>query len=208
MQYIWGIPGLIALILFLIKGWRQKPDWNWELSFWCLTLFCYLFLFLIKPEKVEYLIPVIPFMVLLIGRFLGKYHLYWLAFLVIINNLVSFGIFEPGKQKFQWIDRGIAWQKLNAYNNYFADAKYLINYPYPPDSTVVAGWRLPGIEYIIDTPSFKSRKKYLEDNRIVFSYERKGFFNNNSYYVFGSFNEKQNDPIDHKRIIYPHSFQK
>jgi hypothetical protein len=147
-------------------------------------------------------------MVLLIGRFLGKYHLYWLAFLVIINNLVSFGIFEPEKQKFQWIDRGIAWQKLNAYNNYFADAKYLINYPYPPDSTVVAGWRLPGIEYLMESPSFKSRKKYLKDNRIYFSYEREGFFKNNSYYVFGSFKEKQNDPVDHYRIIFPFSIQK
>jgi len=208
LQYLFGVPGSFALIFFLIKWWRQKLDWNWELSFWSFTLFCYLCLFLIKPEKVEYLAPMMPFLLLLIGRIMGKKCLYWLTFLVIINNIVSFGIIKSEEQELRWIDRGIAWQKLNAYKNYSIDARFLINYPYPPDSTIVAGWHLPGIEYIMDTPSFYSRKKYLKDNRIKFFYEQENFFKNNVYYVFGSFKEKQNSPVDYNRIIYPPSSQK
>ncbi|MBI5602431.1 MAG: hypothetical protein HY879_03675 [Deltaproteobacteria bacterium] len=196
MQWIFGLPGWIFFLFWVFKKRKGFMQWNWEFYLWGFIIAAYLVLFLVKPEKVEYLIPMFPFAVLWIARWLNGKHLTILTCLVIGNNLISFLVFQPGPQglKMEWVDKGTAFQKYAAYKQYIGDNRFLVRYPYLPNSVVVVGWYEPGIEYFLELPANQTRKNELLKNRIQFSHNSGCAWRKNTYLVEGPSREKEGDP--------------
>jgi len=208
MQMIFGLPGSICLIVFIVIKRKGLIQWNWELSLWGLIIAAYLILFLVKPEKVEYLMPMFPFAVLWIARWLNRKNITIFTSLVIFNNILSFLVFQPEPEglKMNWIAKGITYQKYVSYQNYLQDTRFLIQYPYLPDSVVVVAWREAGVGYLLELPFYQARKDELLKNRIVFSHNSGKQWRKNTYLVQGSHREKRGDPsLGNVVIVYPPS---
>lgn len=208
IQWIFGLPGWLCLLILVVRKRKELIQWNWESSLWGTVIGANLVLFLIKPEKVEYLIPMLPFMVLWIARWLNGKELTIFLALVILNNFISFLIVHPTGQglKVSWVEKGITLQEYRSYQNYIMDTHFLLNYPYLPDTVVVVGWRLPIIKYFLELPPNKSLKEGLSKNRIIFSYVSGNTGRKNTYLVQGSNREERGDPfLGNVVIIYPPS---
>jgi hypothetical protein len=203
IQWIFGLPGSLCLLILMIRKRKKLIQWNWEFSLWGTVMGAYLILFLIKPEKVEYLIPMLPFMVLWIARWLEGKGLIIFITLVLLNNIVSFLIVRPTAQglKVSSMDKGITHRGYQSYKNSILDAHFLLNYPYMPDTVVVAGWRLPIIKYFLELPSNKILKDELSKERITFSYISDNTFRKNIYLVQGSNQEEGRNPSLGKVIV-------
>lgn len=208
MQEILGLPGTIGLLVLMVGKKKGFVKWNWELSLWSTIIIAYSALFLVKPEKVEYLIPMLPFLGLWIARWFNGKYMPILASLVVFNNILSFLVIQPTPEGFQmnWTAKGITWQKYIFSQNYIQDTKYLIQYPFQPNSMVIAGWRLPGIQYQLELPTYQIRKGELLSSQIIFSYGSGNVQRQNTYLVQGSSREKKIDPSQSNvLIIYPPS---
>lgn len=203
LQEILGLPGTIGLLVLMVGKRKGFVKWNWELSLWSTIIIAYSALFLIKPEKVEYLIPMLPFLCLWIARWFNGISVPILASLVVFNNILSFLVVQPTPHGFQmnWTAKGITWQKYISCQNYIQDAKYLIQYPFQPNSLVIAGWRLPGIQYQLELPIHQIRKRELLSNQVIFSYGSDKLQRKKTYLVHGSSREKRINPSQSNVVI-------
>ncbi len=196
MQWIFGLPGWLFFLFWAVKKRKGFSQWNWEYYLWGSISASYLVLFLIKPEKVEYLIPMFPFGVLWIARWFKGKALTILICLVLGNNIVSFLMVQPHPKglKMEWVTKGTAFQKVASYHNYIGDNRFLIQYPYQPDSIVVVGWYEPGVEYLLELPANQTRKNELFKNSINFSHGSGSARRNKTYLAEGPSREKAGDP--------------
>ncbi|MFH0786571.1 MAG: hypothetical protein V2B13_03045 [Pseudomonadota bacterium] len=203
LQEFLGLPGTIMLLMLLVSKRKEYRRWNWELSLWSTIIIAYLTLFLIKTEKVAYLIPMLPFMSLWIARWLGGKSVTILTSLVVFNNILSFLVIQPSTTglEMKWASKGMAWQKYNAYRSYLQDADYFIHYRFQPDSRVIAGWHFPGIAYQLECPTYKTIQADFLANKVTFSYGLEKEKRKNIYLVQGTRRLKRSDPIWDKVII-------
>lgn len=192
LQEVFGLPGTLFLVGMIVWHWKKFPDFNWESSFLILVACLYGLLFLYRPEKPAYLIPVLPFLLLWISRWLTGSLSYMLTGLIILNNIISIGVIDPTPEglSFNKIDKGISWKLYQRYQRYSRDADYLIRFPYLPDSEVQMGYRHPGVVFFLELPTYQKRKGELINNRIIFPEHLGVEKKNNTYWVFGSLSYK------------------
>ena len=210
MQEIFGFPGWVFLILLVIIKRKGLIRWNWERSLWGMIIAFYLALFLVKPEKVEYLIPMFPFLCLWLAQWLtGTFRYLWIG-LIILNNILSFGVVEltPKGISINKMDKGVSWKTYQRYQKYRQDADYLIYFPYPPDTKVKMGYRHPGVLFLLELPAYQKRKIELQNNQIIFPENFDAEKKRNTYWVFGSLGYKEERQfLSSKKhvILYPPS---
>ena len=210
LQEIFGLPGtLFLLVCFLIRR-KDFPPWNWE-SFMLAMMICLsLVLFVYRPEKAAYWIPVLPFLGIWMSRWLKGVSLYLLTVLIILNNIISFLVVQPSTEgfKIKWLNKGITCEKYHSYEQYSRDADFLIRFPYPPDTEVGTGWRYPGILYLLNLPAYKGRSQQLLNDGIVFPGNLGKEKKKNTYWVFGSGSYRTERKLllsEKYQIIYPPS---
>lgn len=210
IQEVIGLSGTLFLIGMIIGRWKKFPPRTWELSFLIMTLIFYAFLFLYRPEKPAYLIPVFPFLVLWICRWLEGKWSYLLTGLIIFNNIVSFVVVQntPQRLTLSWMSKGNTWESFQRSEQYMTDADFLIRFPYPSDTEVETGWRQPAVLYLLKLPAYQERKKELDKNDIIFSKDLGKEKKRHTYWVFGSMpynKERQFLLTRGYQIIYPPS---
>ncbi|MCI0715530.1 MAG: hypothetical protein L0Y77_04310, partial [Chlorobi bacterium] len=76
----WGLIGFSAIVIVCIielagrinlrKSAQKKPDWYFDISLWIAIIF-YIIIFMMMPHKPSYLVPLIPMLLILLGRFLS-----------------------------------------------------------------------------------------------------------------------------------------
>ncbi|MBI5605852.1 MAG: hypothetical protein HY879_21165 [Deltaproteobacteria bacterium] len=212
MQQVFGLPGTLFLATMIVWQWKKIPSWNWEWSFLAMTAGIFGLLFLYRPEKPAYLIPVFPFFVLFISRWLKGNLSYILTGLIILNNIISFMVVQntPQGLTLSWMSKGITWESFQRSEQYVKDADFLIRFPYPQETKVETGWRHPVVLYLLKLPAYQERKKELAKNGIVFP-ENLGKENKrHTYWVFGAMpynKERQFLSTRGYQIIYPPSTQ-
>lgn len=188
LQEIFGLPGLLFLLFcFLLKR-KALPPWNWESLLLIITTVLFLVLFIYRPEKPSYWIPVLPFLGIWISRWLKGVSLFVLTGLIILNNMISFMVIQPSPDglTLKWLDKGITWEKTNRHQEYKQDADFLIHYSYPPDSDVAIGWYAAGVEYLLSLPRYEKRKMELNRDHIIFWGSISKNKKKNTFWVSGS----------------------
>jgi hypothetical protein len=207
LQEVFGLPGTLFLIGIAAWHWKKFPPRNWEFWFLILTVLLFLSLFLYRPEKPAYLIPLFPFLFLWISRWLKGIFCYLLTGLIILNNIISFGVVEPTPEglSLNKIDKGISWKTYQRYQKYRQDVDYLIQFPYLPDTEVELGYRNPGVLFFLELPAYQKRKAELRNNQIAFPDHLGREKKKNTYWVFGSLSYKQERQFlssKNYRVIY------
>jgi hypothetical protein len=212
LQEIFGLPGTLFLLVWFLKKRKDFPSCNWESFMLAMMIFLSLVLFVYRPEKAAYWIPVLPFLGIWIARWLKGASLYVLTGLIILNNIISFSVVQPSPEglTIKWWNKGITCEKYHSYEQYSRDADSLIHFPYPPDTEVGTGWRYPGVLYLLNLPAYKGRLNQLVHDGIVFPEILGKEKKKNTYWVFGSLSHKiEGQFVSSKKyiILYPPSLE-
>jgi hypothetical protein len=99
----WGIIGFVGIVLILIvalglramgklKTEKIRKDSAWHYSAWIAGLVVYLLAFALMPHEAAYLIPAVPFVILLLEPLVGK-RLFAVACLVLIISPFALGLY-------------------------------------------------------------------------------------------------------------------
>jgi len=88
---LFGIAAIVLLILFLILNFRNKPPMQYRrLLFFCwITLMIFLLLYFVFPYKVAYLIPAVPWGLIVLNEKLEKKFTIIVCILLLLNNFIS-----------------------------------------------------------------------------------------------------------------------
>ncbi|HEY9206860.1 MAG TPA: hypothetical protein VIO58_13180 [Candidatus Methanoperedens sp.] len=111
------ITGFLAFVLILVLMLLYKKSFpvtkNQHLLNFCwMVLILYGILYFIFPYKVAYLIPVIPWGLIILNEKLHKIHLVIICILLILNNIISIGIVVDDPYKLG-IDSGTTIKNFN-----------------------------------------------------------------------------------------------
>ncbi len=111
------LTGLLAFVLiFVLILLSRKSFSNTNnkhlLNFCWFVLILYGILYLIFPYKVAYLIPIIPWGLIILNEKLHRIHLVIICILLILNNIISIGIVVNNSYKLD-IDSGTTIQNFN-----------------------------------------------------------------------------------------------
>jgi hypothetical protein len=147
------LPIIIFLMGMLISAKKlivQVLNGNEEIIFLILAIVPTLILYLKAPYEAEYLIPVIPFGLILVGKLYSSRLFSLLCILLLLNSVVSVcfvSIDDNGKPEFKIIDEGAIRKNIDErihimqYSEQIRSSK--INH-----SVVVAYYYLPSIRYL------------------------------------------------------------
>jgi len=179
--YIYSGFGLLPIIIFLMgllisakKLIMQILNGNEEIIFLLLTIVPTLILYLKAPYATEYLIPVLPFGLILVGKLYSSRLFSLLCILLLLNSVVNVGfisIDDNGKPEFKIIDEGDIKKDIDErihrmqYSEQIRSSK--INH-----SVVVAYYYLPNIQYLnLNSGKNYTKKGYLDiDNDVEYIY--------------------------------------
>jgi len=126
MLNVWGWPGTIGIcggiasvLFYLVKDKRRlirnrRRSETYENIIWVMIVFIYLFMFIFLPAESGYLIPAIPFLIILSQRILNRIFFPAVCFLVILSsfiplhnvNLFDASIFYNHKKRIARMDFG------------------------------------------------------------------------------------------------------
>jgi hypothetical protein len=177
--YIYSGFGLLPIIIFLIgllisakKLIIQVLNGNEEIIFLLLTIVPTLILYLKAPYAAEYLIPVLPFGLILVGKLYNSKLFSLLCILLLLSSVVnvcSISIDDNGKPEFKIIDEGAIKKNIDErihrmqYSEQIRSSK--INH-----SIVVAYYYLPFIQYLnLNSGKNYTKKGYLDiDNDVEY----------------------------------------
>ena len=179
--YIYSGFGLLPIIIFLMgllisakKLIMQVLNGNEEIIFLLLTIVPTLILYLKAPYATEYLIPVLPFGLILVGKLYSSRLFSLLCILLLLTSVVNVGfisIDDNGKPEFKIIDEGDIKKDIDErihrmqYSEQIRSSK--INH-----SVVVAYYYLPNIQYLnLNSGKNYTKKGYLDiDNDVEYLY--------------------------------------
>lgn len=124
--YLWGLLGTITLLISLLHVWKARadmfgPKWRNISIASLIVVLSYELFFLKYPFKIEYMLPMIPFVIMLMGIALRNHRRLCVAIVLAVAsyNVVSINIARPD-QRWQargasyglWVERGLLLQYL------------------------------------------------------------------------------------------------
>ncbi len=164
---IWGISGLTVIVLFLVVRLmqKQKVDVGQALSMnkgvvagSLLAIGLHIILFLRFPYESGYLIPVVPFVILLTGNISPKKHFVIVCIMLIVSPFLC--SLEMGGMHFA--GPLIRDHERRAEKHEFIRNAIVYGKELPEESVIVSGPNLPQIQtYLSDHPSEVKKYVYL-----------------------------------------------
>lgn len=112
VKELFGLAALIFLIFTILLTFKTKPvNENKDLLFFCwITIIIFALLYFIFPYKVAYLIPVIPWSLIVINENLKKNFTVILCVLLLLNGIVSIKVLNEENSPEVKFDSGIVLQ--------------------------------------------------------------------------------------------------
>ncbi|MFZ3060224.1 MAG: hypothetical protein WA102_10885 [Candidatus Methanoperedens sp.] len=106
---LFGLAALIFLIFTIILTFKSKPvNENKDLLFFCwITIIIFVLLYFIFPYKVAYLIPVIPWTLIVINENLKKNFTVIVCVLLLLNGIVSIKVINEENSPMLKLDTGL-----------------------------------------------------------------------------------------------------
>jgi hypothetical protein len=155
---IFGLPGflvfVILLLICIVQIFKSKQAFKiMDLNLFLIVLF-YVILFIFKPEKNDYLIPAIPFLLILVDKLVPKKIFVIFLVLIISNSMVSFFTLDIAKYRnekkisFHIIDKGLILKDIDFRNEYLAAASRLTQTKFPQNSIIIVGWYSSILKYL------------------------------------------------------------
>jgi hypothetical protein len=168
-----GLPSLMLLAILIVIAIKTLPrviatrDRN-DL-FILLSVITPLAIFSLVPYHIEYLIPSIPFGLLLIRRAGKRYLFILLCCTMLLHSFVNIGSIQhigDGRFRVRAIDSGAVHKNIVARKTQLAYAHKLANIDLPEHSVVIIGTWLPILAYLDkEVSSFPGIKKMFDSNR-------------------------------------------
>ena len=167
-----GLPSIIILaILFAtsLKNFRMmimKPELNDR--FILVSVITLLASFVVTPYHFEYLIPMVPFGLVLISRIGKRTLLVLFCFLTIIHSILAFGSIrhsESGRIRMRAADYGAVYNNMIARRTQLSFAKGITKTQVERGSVILVGHWLPVIAYVgEDISSIPDTKRMFDSN--------------------------------------------
>ena len=162
-----------ALIVLIITSLRQVPsviaEKNRHIIFTLFATLAGLVAFLAMPYHIEYLIPIIPFVLVFIFRIGKKWLLIPLTLLTISHafvNIVSIQHIGHGQVRTNLIETGTVVRNITERKHQLAFVQDLMQTRIPDHSVVIIGTWLPVLAYLDeDVSSVMDTKKMYDTNR-------------------------------------------
>ncbi len=167
--------GLIIFILSINKLIKEIRARERYIIFLSMTILAFFLLFFIAPYNPEYLIPVIPFGIVLINKICKKQYVVILSILLLLNSFISFFVVERDNNKnliLHPINKGIIIRNIEERIEQIKFCKNLINANIN-HSVVIVGWYLPVLSYLDENVSYTRNQKMIGDQNNV----KKGIWN-------------------------------
>ncbi len=163
LAIIFGLTLFIASFKNLYRTVIQKDK---ETVFLLLGVISVIILFLIAPYQIEYLIPAIPFGLLLFNKLFKKEFIVLFCFLLLLYAFVSIGSFHHlGKRKIiaRLIGDGAIAENIKEKKEQFKFVNYLMTTEVKDHSVVIISSWLPVLSYLDENVSFKQGIKMIGD---------------------------------------------
>lgn len=195
--------GLIILLLSLKVLFKEVTVKNKDIVFLLSTILLICILFIKAPYEVEYLIPMIPFGLLLLNRVCRREFVVILCILLLSNSFVSFSIVERnerGNLTVRTVDVGIIKKKIEERTEQMEYTQRLMNANIN-HSVVIIGSYLPILSYLDENVSFRKDYKMMGDA----NYKEKNVWNFKKdvcYRYLISIDELQNFKCKGYKIYY------
>ena len=167
--------GLLILLLSLKVLFKEITAKNKDIVFLLSTTLIICILFIKAPYEVEYLIPMIPFGLLLLNRVCRREFVVILCILLLLNSFVSFSIVERndrGDLTVGTVNVGIIKKKIEERTEQMDYTQRLVNANIN-HSVVIIGWYFPILSYLYKNVPFYKDRKMVGDAY----YEKKGIWN-------------------------------
>lgn len=172
LSVIFGLIIFILSINLLIKKIKNREK---ETIFLLIVILLFFIMFLKFPYNPEYLIPTIPFILIIINKICKKQHVIILSIFLLLNSFISFFVVEKDNNKnlmIHLIDKGIIIKNIEERIEQIKFCKYLINTNIN-HSVVIVGWYLPVLSYLDENVSCIRSHKMIGDQNDV----KKGIWN-------------------------------
>ncbi len=167
-----GLPSIIVLLILFatsLKNFRVmilKPEENDR--FILVSVITLLASFVITPYHFEYLIPIVPFGLVLISRIGKRTLLVLFGFLSILHSILVFGSIqysESGRIRIRVADYGAVYNNMIARRKQLSFAKNIMETQVEGGSVILVGHWLPIIAYLgEDLSSIPGTKRMFDSN--------------------------------------------
>lgn len=106
---LFGLAAFIFLIFTIVLTLKSKPvNENKDLLFFCwITIIIFIFLYFIFPYKVAYLIPIVPWILVVINENLKKTFTVIVCVLLLLNGIVSIKVINEENSPMLKLDNGL-----------------------------------------------------------------------------------------------------
>lgn len=176
-EYFGVFPTFFGVALFMLslkvlfKGIMKKDK---DIIFLLSVILLIGIWFINAPYDVEYLIPAVPFSVLLMNKIISRKLVVILCILLLLNSFVSFFIVErddDGKLILHTLHDGIIKKNIEWRTKQIDSIERLMNIDIN-HSVVIVGWYISFISYLGTKASFNKDYKMIEDEKGVWNFEK------------------------------------
>ncbi|UCF70971.1 MAG: hypothetical protein JSW49_01470 [candidate division WOR-3 bacterium] len=169
----YGLPSIILLTIILLAVARNLNKVSVKLDkvgiFSLLSITTILVTFFLAPYQIEYLIPLVPFG-LMLTQHLGRRSLFiLLCCALMLHSFVNIGSIEhtgDGRITIQTLDAGAVIKNFAARRKQLAYARMLAKVELPKNSVAIVGTWLPIVAYLDERISSSAKAKQMFDSNL------------------------------------------
>ncbi|MEK6645265.1 MAG: hypothetical protein AABY84_01115 [Candidatus Firestonebacteria bacterium] len=151
---IFGLPAFVMLAVSLIIYRKNFLKLQLNDAALVIIVFLYAIFFIVKPDKTDYIIPAIPFFLILLVRFFPRRIFISFAGLLLLNNFISFWTVDMARYRnedkisFNIVDKGVILRNIELRQEMLRTVNNIIKTKMEDNAIVLTGWYRPIIEYV------------------------------------------------------------